>query len=134
MLVDSNVILDVASEDPQWGAWSTAALADAAEESELAINPLIYSEVSVRYETIEELEEAIPAATFRRYPLPWEAGFLAGKAVVEYRLRGGKKTSPLSDFYIGAHAAIAGFRLLTRDPRRYQGYFPSVELIGPFER
>ena len=97
----------------------------------LAINPIIYAEVSIRYETIEELEEALPASTFGREALAYEAGFLAGKAFLRYRRRGGRRSVPLPDFYIGAHAAVAGYRLLTRDAARYRTYFPTVELISP---
>jgi hypothetical protein len=131
VLVDSNVLLDVATDDPRWGPWSSDALAGAAEESPLAINPIIYAEVSIRYGTIEELEHALPVDTFRREPLPYEAGFLAGKAFVGYRRRGGRRSAPLPDFFIGAHAAVAGLRLLTRDASRYRTYFPTVELIAP---
>jgi predicted nucleic acid-binding protein len=99
----------------------------------LAINALIYAEVSIGYERVEEMEQAIPSATFRREPLPYEAAFLAGKAFLQYRRRGGLRTSPLPDFYIGAHAAVSNFRLLTRDPRRYRAYFPTVDLIVPKE-
>lgn len=131
VLVDSNVLLDVATEDPDWFDWSSGALAAAAHEAPLVINPLIYAEVSVGFTRIEDLERAIPASMFRREALPYEAAFLAGKAFLRYRRRGGTKETPLPDFYIGAHAAIAGFRLLTRDVTRYQTYFPSVELISP---
>lgn len=131
VLVDSNVLLDVATDDPRWGEWSSAALADAADTAPLAINPIIYAEVSIRYETIEELEEVLPAEVFRREQLPYEAGFLAGKAFMLYRRRGGRPAVPLPDFYVGAHAAVAGFRLLTRDASRYRTYFPTVELIAP---
>ncbi|MGH2771603.1 MAG: type II toxin-antitoxin system VapC family toxin [Actinomycetota bacterium] len=131
VLVDSNVILDVAGNDPKWGEWSSVALAAAAENDELAVNPLIYAEVSVGFERIEEVEEAIPSEDFRRYPLPLEAAFLAGKVFVRYRKRGGARRSPLPDFYIGAHAVVSGFRLLTRDPRRYRTYFPALKLISP---
>jgi hypothetical protein len=130
-LVDSNVLLDVATSDPMWSDWSSQALETAANESPLAINALIYAEVSIGYERIEELEQAIPSTTFRREPLPYEAAFLAGKAFLKYRRRGGQRTSPLPDFYIGAHAAVSGFRILTRDPRRYRTYFPNVDLISP---
>lgn len=130
VLVDSNVILDVATDDAEWGAWSGEALARAAEEAILVINPLIYAEVSVGYERIEDLEAAL-GETFRRDPLLWEAAFLAGKCYAHYRRRGGERRSPLPDFYIGAHAAVAGFRLLTRDGARYRTYFPTVDLIGP---
>jgi predicted nucleic acid-binding protein len=129
--VDSNVIQDVATEDKAWSTWSSATLARVAGDAVLVINPIIYAEVSSGYASIEELEAAAPSAFFRRDPLPWEAAFLAGKAFVTYRKRGGQRRSPLPDFYIGAHAAIAGFRLLPRDARRYSEYFPTVELIAP---
>jgi predicted nucleic acid-binding protein len=130
-LVDSNVLLDIATNDPKWFGWSSQALEDAANDSPLAINALIYAEVSVGFQKIEELERVLPAAVFRRDPLPCEAAFLAGKAFLQYRRRGGARTAPLPDFYIGAHAAVAGFRILTRDARRYRAYFPTVELIAP---
>jgi len=130
-LVDSNVLLDLAMADPTWSAWSSDALESAAEEAPLIINPIIYAEVSIGYLGIEDLEVALPHDLFRREPLPFEAGFLAGKAFLKYRRRGGPRTTPLPDFYIGAHAAVSDFRLLTRDPRRYRAYFPTVELIAP---
>lgn len=131
VLVDSNVILDVATGDPVWGRWSRAALMRAAGDSVLVVNPLIYAEVSVRYERVEELEDVLPQSMFRRDPLPYEAAFLAGKSFALYRRRGGLRLAPMPDFYIGAHAAVAGFRLLTRDAPRYRTYFPTVELIAP---
>ena len=131
VLVDSNVILDVATNDPAWGEWSASALAEASENSVIIINPLIYAEVSVGYRRIEDLEVALPADLFRRDQLPYEAAFLAGKCFAEYRRRGGGGRSPLPDFYIGAHAAVAGFRLLTRDAARYRTYFPTVPVIAP---
>jgi predicted nucleic acid-binding protein len=131
ILVDSNVIIDVMSRDPVWGAWSEAALADAADGGEIAINPIIYAEISLGFATMAALDAALGFGDFKRLALPYEAGFVAGRAFVEYRRRGGARTSPLPDFYIGAHAAIAGLRLLSRDARRYQGYFPSVDLIAP---
>jgi predicted nucleic acid-binding protein len=130
-LVDSNILLDVATNDPTWSEWSSQALEAAANDSPLAINALIYAEVSIGYGRVEELEQAIPSTTFRREPLPYEAAFLAGKAFLQYRRRGGVRTSPLPDFYIGAHAAVSDFRILTRDPRRYRAYFPTVDLIVP---
>jgi predicted nucleic acid-binding protein len=130
-LIDSNIILDVATNDPTWAEWSSLALETAANESILAINALIYAEVSIGYGRVEELEQAIPSAIFRREPLPYEAAFLAGKAFLQYRRRGGLRGSPLPDFYIGAHAAVSDFRILTRDPRRYRTYFPTVDLIAP---
>jgi len=130
-LVDSNIILDVATSDPTWAEWSALALETAANESVLAINALIYAEVSIGYGRVEELEQAIPSAMFHREPLPYEAAFLAGKAFLQYRRRGGVRGSPLPDFYIGAHAAVSDFRILTRDPRRYRTYFPTVALLVP---
>jgi len=130
-LVDSSILLDVFTEDPSWLAWSAEALEDAADAGALAINPIIYAEVSARFESIEELDDALPASEFAREQLPYEAGFLAAKAFVAYRKRGGERRSPLPDFYIGAHAAVSGYRLLTRDAARYRTYFPSVKLIAP---
>ena len=131
VLVDTNVLLDVATNDPAWGDWSASALADAADEGVLVINPLIHAEASGSYRRIEDLEAALPADLFRRDHLPYEAAFLAGKCFAEYRKRGGGGRSPLPDFYIGAHAAVAGFRLLTRDAARYRTYFPTVPIIAP---
>ena len=130
-MVDSNVLLDVATDDPVWGAWSSAALAGAADESVLVVNALIYAEVSIGFASIEDLEAALPAELYRREDLPYEAAFLAGKCFLEYRQRGGIKRSPLPDFYIGAHAAVAGYRLLTRDAIRYRTYFPKLDLLAP---
>lgn len=131
VLVDSNVLLDVATEDARWFDWSSSTLEEVADISPLAINPIIYAEVSIGFQGIEDLELALPAVVFRRHPLPYEAGFLAGKAFLTYRRRGGRRATPLPDFYIGAHAAVAGYRLLTRDAARYRTYFPTLELIAP---
>ena len=131
VLVDSNVLLDVATNDPNWGEWSARALAEVAEHASLMIDPIIYAEVSTAYSTIEALDAAIPAALYRREALPWEAGFLAGKCFVRYRRRGGPRQSPLPDFYIGAHAAIGRLALLTRHATWYRSYFPGVEIIAP---
>lgn len=131
VLVDSNVLLDVLTGDPEWGEWSEAALAKCADFATLVVNPIVYAEVSIGFERIEELEDALPPELLRREPLPWEAGFLAGKCFVAYRRRGGLGRAPLPDFYIGAHAAVCGYRLLTRDARRYRTYFPSLPLIAP---
>lgn len=130
-LVDSNILLDVLTEDPVWFRWSAHALSEAAESGPLWINPLIYAETSVRFSTIEALEIALPQQDFRRAALPWEAAFLAAKAFVRYRRSGGTRTSTLPDLYIGAHAAVAGLAVLTRDPRRYRTYFPGLALIAP---
>jgi predicted nucleic acid-binding protein len=131
VLVDSNVILDIVTDDPCWGEWSSAMLSQCADRGMLVINPIIYAEVSVGFKRIEELDDVLPADSFRRDPLPWEAGFLAGKCFLEYRRRGGARRSPLPDFYIGAHAAVAGLPLLTRDARRYRTYFPHLALLTP---
>lgn len=131
VLVDSNVILDAATEDPQWGEWSSGQLATLAEDHILVINPIIYSEVSVGFDRIEDLEEALPAELFRRERLPWEAAFLAGKCFLRYRRSRGKRRSPLPDFYIGAHASMLGIPLFTRDTTRYRSYFPRLTLIAP---
>lgn len=130
-LVDSCVLLDIALDDAKWADWSAAALTEAANAGPLAINPIIYAEVSAGYATIEETDEFLAADDFRREPLPYPAGFLAGKAFVQYRRSGGIKKSPLPDFYIGAHAAVSGYRLLTRDVGRYATYFPKLTLIIP---
>lgn len=130
-LVDSCVLLDVITGDKQWAEWSAARIAAAIDEGRAVINPLIYAEVSVGYETAEELEELLPPADYEREPLPYLAGFAAGKAFLRYRRGGGQKRSPMPDFYIGAHAAIAGYRLLTRDVSRYRTYFPTIDIIGP---
>lgn len=134
ILVDSNVLLDVLTEDAVWYAWSSAALAAAADQSGLAINPLVYAGVSIGFERIEELDEALPPQTFLRLPLPWAAAFLAGKCFLAYRRAGGERRSPLPNFYIGAHAAVEGMPLLTRDPVHYRTYLPSLELIAPDAR
>ena len=132
-LVDSNVLLDVVTDDPAWSHWSSQALERAIDEGGAVINPLVYAEVSVGFDRIEELDEVLPETAFRREPLPYLAGFLAGKAFLTYRRAAGSKSSPLPDFYIGAHAAVAGHRLLTRDARRYRTYFPRVALLSPRE-
>jgi predicted nucleic acid-binding protein len=131
VIVDSNVLLDVITDDPTWGAWSSDTLERLADEAVLVINAHIYAEVSVGFALVEALEEALPPAVFRREHLPYEAGFLAGKAFMRYRRAGGVRRSPLPDFYVGAHAAVAGYRLLTRDATRYRTYFPTLELIAP---
>jgi predicted nucleic acid-binding protein len=131
VLVDANVLLDILTVDPAWYAWSAGSLAQLAEESTLAVNPIIYGEVSIRFRRIEDLEDALSATRLRRLPIPFEAAFLAGKAFHAYRRAGGTRTSVLPDFFIGAHAAVARLRLLTRDARRYRTYFPSLDLIAP---
>ncbi|MFL5833531.1 MAG: type II toxin-antitoxin system VapC family toxin [Solirubrobacterales bacterium] len=130
-LVDSNVLIDVLSGDPVWAGWSEEALARLASEGPLFINGVIYAEVSQRYSRKELLDHELPEEVFIREHLPWSAAFLAGKAYLGYRRRGGHRRSPLPDFFIGAHAAVAGLRLLTRDSARYRTYFPSLDLIAP---
>jgi predicted nucleic acid-binding protein len=130
-MVDSNVLLDVATNDPTWSDWSATTLARSADEAILVINALVYAEVSIGFRTIEDLEDALPADLYRREDLPYEAAFLAGKCFLRYRRAGGTRRSPLPDFYIGAHAAVAGYRLLTRDAGRYRTYFPTLDLIAP---
>jgi predicted nucleic acid-binding protein len=131
VLVDSNVLLDVLTEDANWLDWSAAALARAADQGSLAINPVIYAEVSLAFDRIEDLDAMLDRASFERRPLPWEAAFLAGQVFLKYKRRGGAKRSPLPDFYIGAHAALEQLTLLTRNARQYRTYFPKLRLIAP---
>ena len=131
VLVDSNVLLDVLAEDAAWAERSEAALARVADNARLAINPIVYAEVSVGFDRVEDLDDALPPDEYARLPLPWEAAFLAGKCFLEYRRSGGTRRSPLPDFYIGAHAAVEGMPLLTRDESRYRTYLPRLELITP---
>lgn len=131
VLVDANVLLDVLTDDPYWYAWSASQLDACAARTRPCINPIIYAEVSVGFERIEQLDAALSPDVFTRLELPWEAGFLAGKAFLHYRRAKGARTSPLPDFYIGAHAAIEGMVLLTRDAARYRSYYPGLELICP---
>lgn len=130
-LVDSNVLIDLFDERSEWRDWADAMLTRAASRGRLVINPIIYAEVSVGFATVEEVEDLLPPAYVQREALPWEAAFLAGRAFVLYRRRGGPRSTPLPDFYIGAHAAVAGHSLLTRDPARYRFYFPKLRVIAP---
>jgi predicted nucleic acid-binding protein len=129
LLVDTNVLLDVITQDPKWYSWSETALRRAAEHSRLAINPIIFAEVSMKFDRIEDADEAL--VDFVREPLPYEAGFLAGKAFLAYKRRGGAKRSPMPDFYVGAHAVVGRMALVTRDAVRYRTYFPSLTIIAP---
>ena len=131
ILVDSNIILDVFLDDPSWADWSESKLAKFSSITKLFINPVVYSEVSIGFKRIEELEFALDHTGFQMLEIPKEALFLAGKAFLKYRKNRGKKRSPLSDFYIGAQAAILKMDLITRDPSRYRTYFPTVRLISP---
>ena len=130
-LVDSNILIDILTRDPTWFTWSAGALATAAAAGDVGINPIVYSEIAVRMEQAEMIDEAFPVEDLVRWPLPWEAAFLAGRAFLAYRRAGGVRRSPLPDFYIGAHASVGGLRLLTRDTKRYRTYFPKLQLISP---
>lgn len=131
VLIDSNILLDLMSDDARWFDWSSKALERAADRSRLVINAVIYAEISIRFSRVEDLEAALPKDLLAREALPFEAAFLAGKCFNAYRRRGGDKRSPLPDFFIGAHAAVAGYQLLTRDTARYRTYFPKLPLITP---
>ncbi|MBD1847809.1 type II toxin-antitoxin system VapC family toxin [Cyanobacteria bacterium FACHB-63] len=130
-LIDSNVILDILTADAQWLEWSTSTLIECAEQGDLVINPIIYAEISTDFDDISLLDLALPSEVYRREPLPYEAGFLAGQAFLAYRRRGGERRSPLPDFYIGAHAVVANLSLVTRDTNRYRTYFPQAILVTP---
>lgn len=130
-LIDSNVLLDIAKSDALWQRWSERQLATCASKGKLAINPMIYAEVSCHYRNDSEIETAFPQRIYARHPLPYEAALLAGKAFMKYRAAGGAKRSPLPDFYIGAHAQTMGYTLVSRDKARYRTYFPKLKLIAP---
>lgn len=131
VLVDANVLIDVFTDDPDWADWSAGALVEAAAAGEVVINPIIYAEVSIAFKGMKRLDAGLEKLGIERAELPYPAGFLAGKAFLKYRQRGGMKPTPLPDFYIGAHAEYSGLKLLTRDPRRYRTYYPKVKLICP---
>jgi predicted nucleic acid-binding protein len=130
-LVDTNVLIDLAELDPQWLDWSTRTLGEAMRIAPVAINPIIYAELSIAYASIESLDDALDRLGVRRLALPYEAGFLAGRAFVSYRRAGGARSSPLPDFYIGAHAAVDGLEVITRDARRIRSHFPRVTIVSP---
>lgn len=130
-LVDTNILVDVAVRDPVWLGWSRTALTRTAAEQPLVINPVIYAEFSVRYDNIDTVDQLLPRRDFHREGLPWAAAFAAGVAFRKYRLNGGLRDRVLPDFMIGAHAAIRGYSILTRDPKGYRAYFPMVPLISP---
>ncbi len=130
-LLDSNILIDIFAGDGPWTAWSEEMLIQALEDGAAFVNQVVYAEISVGFSTVEKCDDALAIQGIERMPLPWPASFLAGRAYTEYRRRGGVKRSPLPDFFIGAHAAVEGLRLLTRDPARYRSYFPTVELITP---
>jgi predicted nucleic acid-binding protein len=130
-LVDSNVLIDIVAWDPRWGPWSSEALIASLDDGPVLVDQIVFAEISIGYSSVEACEWALEVQGIERVPIPWPAAFLAGRAFTSYRRRGGAKRSPLPDFFIGAHAAVAGLRLLTRDPSRYRTYFPTVELIAP---
>ena len=132
VLIDSNILLDVFTQSKDWYEWSSSKLAEFVEQDLLYINPIIYSEISIGFNRVEELEAALPKDYILRENLPYEAAFLAGKCFLKYRRAGGEKRSPIPDFYIGAHAAVRGWSILTRDKGRYQSYFPSLQVIHPY--
>lgn len=131
VLVDSCVYLDVFTNDPVWFAWSSRAMTEALDSGNVIINPVIYAEITVRFDRIETLESLLPPAMFEYHPIPREAAFLAGKVFLQYRRRGGQKSLPLPVFFIGAHAAVANLDIITRDAHRFSSYFPTVNLICP---
>ncbi|MGO8699738.1 MAG: type II toxin-antitoxin system VapC family toxin [Limisphaerales bacterium] len=130
-LADSNVLLDVLQEDPHWGEWSRRRLADAFDRGVVIINPIIFAEVALAFDSQEELEAHFRPEEYERRPLPWTAATLVAKAFLRYRRGGGARMTPLPDFYIGAQAEVEKLKLLTRDPTRYRTYFPKVQLITP---
>ncbi len=131
VLVDTNVIIDYLNAGGECFDWSAAMLAEMSQRGRVAINPIIYAEVAIAFRAIDDVELALPREYFVRLSLPWDSCFLAGKAFAQYRRRGGKRTSVLPDFFIGAHAAVSGMTLLTRDARRYRTYFPRLDIISP---
>lgn len=130
-LVDTNILLDIGKEDPRWLGWSARNLAEAADAGDLVVNQVIYSELSAGYLTIEALDAALRPDHLRRENVPWDAAYAAGVAHIQYRRRGGVRSSPLPDFFIGAHAAVRGYRLLTRDRGYYADYFPTLNIVSP---
>lgn len=131
MLVDTNVLVDVLANDPEWAEWSITQLRAQAQIHRLVINPVIYSELSLTFSTVEALDDTLAGMELEMIDIPKLALFLAGKAFVQYRRSGGVKNNVLGDFFIGAHAAVSALPVLTRDTRRYTSYFPSVKLVAP---
>jgi len=131
VMVDSNVLIDVLENDPRWVEWSTDQLEPLIAARRAVVNPIIYAEIAANFASIEMLEQTLADLHLLREQLPWDAAFMASQAHKLYRKRGGTKRSPLPDFYIGAHASLAGYALLTRDPKRYREYFPKLRLISP---
>jgi predicted nucleic acid-binding protein len=131
LIVDTNVLIDVLQDDPQWAEWSIQQLRSQSQVHELVINPVIYAELSVVFESRATLDKVVASMGLNFHELPYDALFLAGKAFIRYRRAGGHKQNVLADFFIGAHAAVSACRVLTRDARRYQTYFPTVGLVLP---
>jgi predicted nucleic acid-binding protein len=131
VLVDANVLLDILTDDAKWLAWSEEQLLAVVETDQAAVNPIIFAELGAAYRSRAELERALAGWPLQRLQLPYEAAFPAAQAFLLYRKKGGQRRSPLPDFYIGAHAAVQGLTLLTRDAPRYRTYFPRVNLISP---
>jgi len=131
LLVDTNVLVDVLEDDPQWADWSIQQLRFQSKIHQLVINPIVYSELSLTFSTVEALDQTIASLGLAMIEIPKPALFLAGKAFVRYRRQGGTKSNVLGDFFIGAHAAVSGLQILTRDTGRYRSYFPSVVLLAP---
>jgi predicted nucleic acid-binding protein len=131
MLVDTNVLVDVLEDDPDWGDWSVAQLQAQSKVHRLVINPIIYSELSLTFSTVEALDHVLDGMELQMLEIPKPALFLAGKAFLQYRRSGGVRNNVLGDFFIGAHAAVSGLPVLTRDTRRYRSYFPSIRLVTP---
>lgn len=130
-LIDSNVLIDIAYRDPVWLKWSREKAADAAKVGAVVINQIIHAEFSYRFQSVDDVDAALDVDEFRRENLPWEAGFAAAQAFKRYRAAGGRRERVLPDFLIGAHAAIRGYTILTRDPSGYRAYFPTVDVIAP---
>ena len=130
-LIDANILIDLFDDDSEWQGWSDAMLKTCRDRGPVVINPIVFAEVASGFDSLELMDTILPKSYLLREPLPWGAAFLAGQAFRAYRRRGGDRRSPLPDFYIGAHAAVAGYSLLTRDPRRYRYYFPKLRIVSP---
>lgn len=130
-LLDTIVLLDILTDDPRWGEWSVRQFTRAHAAGLLPLNPIVYAELAAHFSTASDLDHFFRPSVFKRLPLPYEAGFRASRAFLAYREAGGTRTTPWPDFYIGAHAEVAGFTLVTRDVARYRTYFPDVKLITP---
>lgn len=130
-LVDTNVLLDIAKEDPVWAGWSDRQIAVAGDHGSLVVNQVIYAELAAGFTSVERLDGTLTPDRYRREDVPWDAAFMAGVAFLDYRRRGGRRTSPPPDFFIGAHAAVRGYRLLTRDRGYYSTCFPTLDVVSP---